>query len=81
MGMLRKFRRKAGALRRRYGHFGMAEVNNAAAGVRKFASDNAPITAAVVGAAGGALAGGLGAGAGALVGAVAGVGIEEATKK
>ena len=73
--------RRGRALRRRYGHFGMADIHKGTADLRKLASDNPLVTAAAVGAAGGALTAGMTTGSAALIGAMAGIAVEEAVKK
>ncbi len=65
------FRRRRSALARRYGHFGMAELEKADGNVRKLAKDHPIAAAAIAGATVGAVAGHLGASTGAMLGAVA----------
>jgi hypothetical protein len=75
-------RRKRGrALRRRYGHFGLDDVNSGALKIRQLAGNNPEITAAAIGGASAALAAGMTPGTAAMLGAVAGVAVQQATKK
>ncbi len=76
-----KRRKRGRALRRRYGHFGMADVERSTATLRKMAHDNPAVTAAALGAASGAIAAGMGAGTAALLGAAAGVAVEQTVKR
>ncbi len=73
--------RRGRALRRRHGHFGMADVHSGTAGIRKLMSDNPEVTAAAIGATTAALVVGMGRGAAMAVGAAAGVAVQQATRK
>lgn len=76
---MRRFRFRG--LARRYGHAGMSGVHSTMGDIRKLASDNAPITAAVLGGAMGAIASEMGVGTAAMLGAVTGVAAQQLTKK
>lgn len=68
-------------MRRRYGHFGMSDVHNATAGIRKLASDNPAVAAAVIGGTVAAVTAGMSPGPAALAGAAAGIAVQQATRK
>lgn len=73
--------RRGRSLRRRYGHFGLTDVKDAAGNLRAMARDNPEVTAAALGASAGALAAGMGTGTAALVGAAAGIAVEQAVRR
>lgn len=68
-------------LAKRFGHFGMKQVEDATASIRKLAKDNPDVTAVGIGAGVGAMAAGLGVGTAALLGGAAGYGVEKLTGK
>lgn len=78
--MAKRQKKKGHALRRRYGHFGMADVENGVAHIRRLATDNPTVTAAVFGATSAALASGMPTGAAAVLGATAAIAVEKASK-
>jgi hypothetical protein len=79
--MGKKHKRRSRALARRYGHFGMADVNKASAKIKQFANAHPLAAGAAIGATAGAIAAGTPASTAALVGAIAGVAAQEATGK
>jgi hypothetical protein len=74
-------KKKSWALAKRYGHFDMGKVHKATADVRKLASDNPLVAAALVGSGIGAIGAGMTLGGAALVGAAAGIAVEQALTK
>jgi hypothetical protein len=75
-------KRKRGlALRRRYGHFGLKDIQEGTAGIRKLAADNPLVTAAAIGATIGAVSAGMTPASAAAVGSVAGVAVQQAMKR
>ena len=82
--MAKKHRKKGHArhaLGHRYGHFGMKDLEEGAAGIKRLVSSNPLIAAAAAGAGVGALSAGMSPSSAAAVGAVAGVAIQQAMKK
>lgn len=78
---MRKRTRRIRALARRYGHFGMTDVHNTTAGVRKLVGDNPMVAAMAMGGALGAISAGMSPGSAALIGAATGIAVEQALKK
>jgi len=79
--MSRKRKKKSKALAKRYGHFGMANVNRAGGAVRQFAHDHPLVAGAAIGGAAAAIAAGAPVKTAALIGAIAGIGAQETTKR